>query len=712
MSTYVLKYSHNIIEHLGLKLYQNKPTNVIAELVSNSWDALANNVYIDTASNNGTPTAIIVTDDGIGMTSDEIINNWLVIAKVKSGKRSNIENSLRKPMGRKGIGKLAPFGVARQVELITFKNGKLNWISLNYQHLTKEKYSTEPFHEYKPEVFINNKSDFKISDAKNIIDRFSTIELRNKVEERLENILNASQGTIVIGHNLSLTKVITSETLKKSLGRRFTITLNDPTFTVHINESKLQEEDCFPEWGLRIPPKRGKISTEIDFTYLDDNGREITERKPISYWVGFVKSATWSQDEAGIGIFAHGKLAQDRPFFFKVKGSEIFTRYMYGVIEADWIDELDEDIISTDRTTINWEYPGLDDFIKWGQENVRSWISEYMQYRREQESTKVKELVDVALIDNEKFALRPSEKEHLATLVAEVTPNISLNEEETIKFIEATAKAWVHEPARKLIKNLWEQTSRFNPEQFPLILDKLIEELVPESLSVGVMFSLRIYALTQLEQRIMTGNETQLQHLIEQFPWILNSHYEKFTARRSLIKLVEDAKANKEWTFRDPPTATPNDYKQPDVVFLGDSDAKNIIVVELKGPAATVEWLEFNQIQSYVQYFQSRLPDANILGYLIARDIDPGVMKQIGNIQFRKWSDILLESRKEHMQVLASLMVGNNIDPRDPRVVQICELGGETVQDFLQQMSTNNEELAKVISKLKIVPKSEKKIAS
>ena len=34
-----LRFSHNIIEHLGLKLYQNKPTNVLAELVSNSWDA-------------------------------------------------------------------------------------------------------------------------------------------------------------------------------------------------------------------------------------------------------------------------------------------------------------------------------------------------------------------------------------------------------------------------------------------------------------------------------------------------------------------------------------------------------------------------------------------------------------------------------------------------------------------------------------------------
>jgi len=63
-----LRFAHNVIEHLGLKLYQNKPTNVLAELVSNSWDAMAPNVFIDLdLSGSGTPTAISVFDDGRGM---------------------------------------------------------------------------------------------------------------------------------------------------------------------------------------------------------------------------------------------------------------------------------------------------------------------------------------------------------------------------------------------------------------------------------------------------------------------------------------------------------------------------------------------------------------------------------------------------------------------------------------------------------------------
>uniref|UniRef100_UPI00148F1EC3 ATP-binding protein n=1 Tax=Acinetobacter radioresistens TaxID=40216 RepID=UPI00148F1EC3 len=126
MTTYVLKYSHNIIEHLGLKLYQNKPTNVIAELVSNSWDAEAENSWVDLVTNDGSPIAILTSDDGLSMSDQEIIDNWLIIAKKKNVAR-NDNNAKRKPMGRKGIGKLATFGIGKKVDLICFKNNKINW---------------------------------------------------------------------------------------------------------------------------------------------------------------------------------------------------------------------------------------------------------------------------------------------------------------------------------------------------------------------------------------------------------------------------------------------------------------------------------------------------------------------------------------------------------------------------------------------------------
>ena len=56
----VLRYSHNIVEHLGLKLYQNKPTNVIAEIISNSWDADAARVAWHTPGGKAWETAPVM----------------------------------------------------------------------------------------------------------------------------------------------------------------------------------------------------------------------------------------------------------------------------------------------------------------------------------------------------------------------------------------------------------------------------------------------------------------------------------------------------------------------------------------------------------------------------------------------------------------------------------------------------------------------------
>lgn len=104
-----LRFDHNVSEHLGIKLYQNKPVNVLAELVANCWDADAKHVWVDFRSHGGEAFAT-VADDGSGMTVDTLRERYLVIGKAKRATPKERSSGGRSPMGRKGIGKLAPFG--------------------------------------------------------------------------------------------------------------------------------------------------------------------------------------------------------------------------------------------------------------------------------------------------------------------------------------------------------------------------------------------------------------------------------------------------------------------------------------------------------------------------------------------------------------------------------------------------------------------------
>ena len=75
--TLELRVHGRILEHLGIQTYQS-PVNAIAEFVANAWDADAESVDIDLpASVQTEDAAIVVHDDGLGMTFDECQERYL-----------------------------------------------------------------------------------------------------------------------------------------------------------------------------------------------------------------------------------------------------------------------------------------------------------------------------------------------------------------------------------------------------------------------------------------------------------------------------------------------------------------------------------------------------------------------------------------------------------------------------------------------------------
>ena len=119
MDNYEIKLDRRVLKQLGSQLYGDTPS-VIAELVANSYDADANNVWItiDTVNNN-----VIVEDDGKGMTAGDINESFLNIGYDKRSD-NGVTDSGRKIMGRKGIGKLATFSLTNTVRVLSSKDHK------------------------------------------------------------------------------------------------------------------------------------------------------------------------------------------------------------------------------------------------------------------------------------------------------------------------------------------------------------------------------------------------------------------------------------------------------------------------------------------------------------------------------------------------------------------------------------------------------------
>lgn len=707
----ILRYSHNVIEHLGIKLYQNKPTNVLAELVANSWDAYARNCRIEIGEGNA---FISVSDDGFGMTYNELINNYLIIGLSKTGQGDNrtlidkkydrIKNNPegypdRKPMGRKGIGKLAPFGVAKLIDVITVsrENGQnssmVTWVQLDLDGITIQNGNAEN-KEYRPNVIIKNMP----YDGSALINKFNDEKNLNVIKEYKNIIKNFEEkteisGTIVIMGKLTIRKSLSVDNITESVGRRLLATIEREDFNVYvkdvISEKTVCLENALPKFMLRIPDK-GKTIEHV-------GGKEV------SYWVGFVEKADWPQDQAGVGVYAHGKIAQARPFTFGSKGREIFTRYMFGVVEADWIDELEKiDFISTDRSSLDWEMEELKPLNYWGEAKVLEWTKKYKENKPPKDKKEIKRLLNKSSVGK----LTESEEDSITELMTEIFPSISKDEDTRIEVLNAVSNAWTHEPMRKVIKILWESLQKEDiGKRFSDTVSKLNDYLIPESLSLAVTFSQRTYGLSLLYDMVHNAKETDMQKLIETFPWILGSNLELLSADKSLLRVEENAEKSGFLARRkkiEPSERGATDNQRPDFVFLTSGGCKPMVVVELKNPQEDLTIENRTQIIDYLTWLEERYDNGEITGLLIGKN--PNNMEpQDKRLSIKSWTEILTESRSGHLTLLASMI--RNADPSDKRLADIKLFGGSETWELLNKMSEHDYELKKLMDEFNAIAK-------
>lgn len=107
----------------------------LKELVDNAWDADAENVTV-TLPEVMSDAPLVVTDNGTGMTPDEVREVYLAVADGRRNRQGgNSVLKRRKLKGRKGIGKFAGLMVAAEMQLETTARGKRTTLSLSLADL-------------------------------------------------------------------------------------------------------------------------------------------------------------------------------------------------------------------------------------------------------------------------------------------------------------------------------------------------------------------------------------------------------------------------------------------------------------------------------------------------------------------------------------------------------------------------------------------------
>lgn len=379
------------IEHLGVKMYSQLP-NAIAELIANSYDAESPDVHI-ILTDNEEGKSIAVIDSGVGMTFDEINENFLRIGRQRRKSDNGLSpNGLRKVTGRKGLGKLAFFGIGDTIQITTKKNGISTIFTMNWNdiiHSTASEY--EPKYEQEP-------------------------------------CESQEHGTTIVLSNLKRKTSFDVDGLASSLSKLFDFF--DDNFKVDIT---LNGGEPIPiDKSLRYKNINSQFKWGIP-SFIDDKehylhkknivGELLTTEKPLK--PGF----------RGIALYAHGRMV-NAPEFFGVGESSHFYSYLTGWLDVDFVDEQDDDIVSTDRQSLRWELPitlELRDNLKQLLSSIEKDWREKRKIKREQ-NIAIKTKVDVSQWYP---TLTPDIQKGVEKIVSSVVENSELEDDKQSEVIDA-----------------------------------------------------------------------------------------------------------------------------------------------------------------------------------------------------------------------------------------------------------------------------------
>lgn len=340
-----MSFDPNTIEHLGVRMYSTLPP-VLAELIANAYDADAASVSL-TLKDKG-EKEIIIEDDGVGMSFDEINSKFLRIGRPRrQEENTQITKKNRKVIGKKGLGKLSFFGIAHEIEIATKKDGKENIFAMNWEDIKTTK------GDYKPRVIKKDES----CSVKEHGMKITLRKIQRASDFSSEDIADALSKMFIIDSDFKIT-------LRHNSGKPITIT-NDRKF------ASLEKEI---EW---------KIPADSKFTDNYDKANQI-----VGHLIATKKPIPPKTDMRGIILFSRGKMV-NRPEYFSDSISSHFFSYLTGWLEVDFIDDLEEDVIATNRQSLNW---GNEEMKKLREHlgGLLNWLER--DWRKKRETKRQKEL--------------------------------------------------------------------------------------------------------------------------------------------------------------------------------------------------------------------------------------------------------------------------------------------------------------------------------
>ncbi|WP_406030473.1 ATP-binding protein [Nocardioides sp. NBC_00163] len=623
----VLKFGGSLVEQLGAQLYPSV-TATVAELISNAWDADAENVWVTVPFEEdwATGAELIVLDDGHGMTRQQAQDAYLVVGRKRRltslGDRSE---GGRLVHGRKGIGKLAAFGTAGYLECTTTRGDAPTAFAIDYDAVRQ----LRPDEDYQVEA----------------VQPTPLVTPDGVVLER---------GTRIRLSSLRVKRKISAKSFQTSMSRRFA--LRD--MTVLINGEPLARFSI--DLQFRLPKDQAPDGVEVD---EDGWGIEtLPTGETVRWWIGFTEKPLAEGDQQGISVLARSKMAQ-RPFKFeRSQGTtaQLGLEYLVGEVEADWLDQgndIELDYIQSNRDQLQLEDARLDEFMNWGRRRL-TWALRARQDLRAEAA--VAEAEQNAELDEMLEVYTAREKRAMLGVAGKLARLPEVDQGDVNNIMRSVVNSRSDVQVRQLMEQIEEEDEPVQDRMWSLVAQF---GLIDARRLMSVIEA-RIATIEKLQKALEEGAKEvpEIHNIVRGDAWLLDPRWH-------LLGDEIDVTTMPGVTFS--PETEAESGNHLDYLFAlvptAPASVDEVVVVEIKrgayssGVPRKADLDEVNKFHSYVQavaqhYAKNTVPPT-VRGLMVAQgytqqadSIRKG-LEQIPSprLEFKTWDRVLDETHRMHL---------------------------------------------------------------
>ena len=535
-----------LLDHFGVAMY-NTVEKAIAELAANAYDADATEVTVTIADDE-----IVVSDDGRGMTPDDVQENYLRLGRDRRAaeKREKTGKRKRPIIGHKGIGKLAGLGIAEKMLVRT----------------TRARETTK---------LVIDRTALDGADSLEQFDLQAETEAAPKgqhgTEIRLEGLLSD------IGE-------VDEQVLREHLALELPTENN---WKVVVNGVEASAED--------IPGEKFTIDDEIEgFGRVKGFYKVVQRRKgmPAGFAIRIRKRVVQATTLFGLNQQAHG--------FF------VLTRII-GELEPDFIDPVDDDDpgrafdINTSRTGLNSESPRVEALEEYASKKLIAIAGGIAKERAAKRKAAAKERNPD--LEARMKRLGPEVYSKLDAMINKVISQLAKNESnKTVdELVDIIVRYYESDALRTLVSSIKEESD----EDVARLAELLTQFGVARIGDIAQLIHGQLIVIETLRAKVDAGSlEAEIHTVIAANIWLLQEKLAYWWDNKAFGTQLGDKLAG-EFEFEG--------MKRPDLVCYDNSKltdsgtAGKLLVVEFKRPGVTVGIKELAQVMGYKNVFKASL---------------------------------------------------------------------------------------------------------